>query len=728
MSTIKAKTHLPYTLTIALVSIPLWSAAWIAWKINGDMGTWRPWLLATYWNTLSPNTWKLAFWVGVTGGVATGAGLAYLFGGMVLGVSATDAHGDARWATIKEIRAARLISDWGLVLGKLGKPKKKAPHLRAHTDDQGTVLVSGPPRSGKGVGIVIPTLLDYPGSLIIYDVKGENYEYTARRRLEKGDKVRVLSPFDVLFTKNPDASLIVRSHSFNPLIEVAEMEDLEDRLVRISEISAALLAPKSATGAEASLMEDAQEIFEGAAAIVCNEPEPSLGRVLQVLTPEAKGEDEIPDYKGMFAALAPRAPDPVSKGAMLRMAGQDNKQLGIYLSVLMGGGLNAWRNPAIARATKTNDFDFASMHWEPQTCYISIPEAHKQVSRPLVRLFIQCAINALRRRLMAAGEDFLPVLFMIDEFHSLGKMQGVLDAVTTLPGYGGRLCLIVQSPASLREHYGPAGEEILTESSHLHVWLTPNSEETKAKLSKALGNMTVTQKSVSGRNWSKDPGRSENWSEKSRALMTPEEIGRLGKEEVIITGKGMFPIRTDRVSYFRDHRFKALYDSQNGKPWPDVPLIKDGVVTRYDEFLKDAGSASQVVEAEEPEPRPELPLSHRAAAPGPRPQVVPDQSGDDYSFFEDPGEAETEEETEEDRKLAAVIATVQTPELEGDIGELLGLAPIDPDAEPELAELAHRLSPAELVKRLAPLFTNGELAMAALSGTTRPFQNIAGYP
>lgn len=80
--------------------------------------------------------------------------------------------------------------------------------------------------------------------------------------------------------------------------------------------------------------------------------------------------------KVVFLPLAPRAPDPVSKGAMLRMAGQDNKQLGIYLSVLMGGGLNAWRNPAIVRATKTNDFDFESMRWEPQTCYISIPEAH----------------------------------------------------------------------------------------------------------------------------------------------------------------------------------------------------------------------------------------------------------------------------------------------------------------------------------------------------------------
>jgi type IV secretion system protein VirD4 len=285
-------------------------------------------------------------------------------------------------------------------------------------------------------------------------------------------------------------------------------------------------------------------------------------------------------------------------------------------------------------------------------------------------------------------------------------MQGVLDAVTTLPGYGGRLCLVVQSPASLREHYGPAGEEILTESSHLHVWLTPNSEETKQKLSRALGNKTVTQKSVSGRNWSKEPGRSESWSEKSRALMTPEEIGRLGKEEVIITGKGMFPIRTNRVSYYKDHRFKALNDSQRGRSWPEVPVVKEGVVTRYDEFLKGAGS-SKSPESEEPEPEPEpkRTLSQRAAVASPPSPSFLDNGTAGYGFFEDPSETAVEEETQEDRKLGVAIETIKAPELAANLGDLLCIAPIKPDIERELAELAHRLSPDELVKRLMPLFS-----------------------
>ncbi len=723
MTTIRAKTHLPYTIAVTLVSVPLWAALWIALKHNGDVATWRPWLLLSDWNVLSPEDWKAAFWGGVTGALLTGTGLAYLVGGLVFGVTATDAHGDARWATNKEIRKAQLINDWGLVLGKFGKPGKKAPHLRAHTDDQGTVLVSGPPRSGKGVGIIIPTLLDYPGSSIVYDVKGENYKETARRRLTKGDKVLVLSPFDVMFPDEPEASLVRRSHSFNPLIEVAEMEDLEDRVVRISEISSALLSPKSSSGVEVSLMEDGRKIFQAATAIVCNEKNPSLGRVVEVLTPELANDGATPDYQGMFTALVPRAPDPITRGILLQMAGTDNKQLGVYLSVLMGGGLNAWLDPAIIRATRTNDFDFDAMRWEPQTCYLSIPESQKDTAQPLVRLFIQCAINALRRRLMTPGEDFLPVLFMIDEFHSLGKMKGVLDAVTTLPGYGGRLCLVVQSPASLTEHYGVSGAEILTESSHLHVWLTPNSEKTKAELSKALGNRTVTQKSVSGRNGSKDPGRSENWSEKSRALMTPEEIGRLGKEEVIITGKGMFPIRTNRVSFFKDHRFKSLSESQKEQPWPEVPTVKSGTVTRFDEFLQDAVTRDETegdvainsVQA------PPAPLSVRAAVSGPRAMQVPTpvpkppfpieaplQSGseppgnEDYSFFE---ELEYDEAPANDsaRKLDHLWNTVSAPSFGNSLGNLLNMVPSD-EIDQNLSGVAKRLSPEELIARLTPLY------------------------
>ena len=166
------------------------------------------------------------------------------------------------------------------------------------------------------------------------------------------------------------------------------------------------------------------------------------------------------------------------------------------------------------------------------------------------------------------------------------------------------------------------------------------------------------------------------------------------------------------MSFYKDHRFKALNESQSGKPWPDVPTVKDGVVTRYDEFLKEAGSSPKVVEAEEPQQIPKQSLSQRAAVSGPRLSSFRTTEAAGYAFFEDADEPASDEETPEDRKLASVIETIKAPNLVGNIGSLLNLAPINPEAEPELAELAHRLSPDELVNRLSPLFGGNAKGLA----------------
>lgn len=699
---IRAKTHYPYTISGALLTVPLWAALWIAYKYHGDINLWRPWLLLTARDALSPEEWKASIQAGFVGALMTGAGLFWLCDGMVFGTTGTHSHGDARWARRREIKKANLINAWGIVLGKFGKPTQHAGFMRAQSDDHGTVLISGPPRSGKGVGIIVPTILEYRGSPICYDVKGELYETTARARVQKGDRVLLLSPFDVSFPQNPAASLVGRSHSFNPLLEIAAMRDLEDRLVEIGKISSALLAPKSYGGAEASLMEDADMIFKAAMAIVCNEPEPSLGRVLQALTPKIPKSEQAADYKTMFATLAERAPEPVSQAALLRFSGQDNKQLGIYMSILLGGGLKAWENPAIVRATQKNDFDFSKLRWEPHSIYIVIPEAYKQEAKPLVRLFFQHAINVTRRSLIGPHQHFLPILFMIDEFHSLGKMPGVLDAVTTLPGYGGRLCLVVQSPASLREHYGASGEEIFMESAHLHVWLTPNNDETKAKLSRTLGNQTISQKSISGKAWSSktSDGRSESWSEKARALMTPEEVGRMDKEEIIITGKGLYPIKAHRVTYFKDRYFKKLYAGQNNTGWPEIPLVKEGETTSFGEFLRAADVSGTAIEKEAPEPdssgAKEQEKTEIASTP-----PASENTSIFAHFAEDDGEAPI---TGSPQSLAAAMESIKAPELTEWVGTLLTAAPVTEKSDGALMQATKRLSPDELFKRLAPLF------------------------
>ena len=122
-------------------------------------------------------------------------------------------HGSARWATVPEMRraglTARLQDLKGPIYGKIGPPHSRSPFITSR--DIPHSLIAAPTGSGKGIGIVIPTLLTYPGSVFCLDVKGENFEKTARQRLAMGDKVYRFSPYD------PDG----RSHRYNPLDDVA---------------------------------------------------------------------------------------------------------------------------------------------------------------------------------------------------------------------------------------------------------------------------------------------------------------------------------------------------------------------------------------------------------------------------------------------------------------------------------------------------------------------------
>ena len=87
-----------------------------------------------------------------------------------------DTYGSARWARPDEVKAAGLLGPDGVVLGKL-----KDDYLRHEGPEH--VLCFAPTRSGKGVGLVIPSLLTWPGSAIVHDIKGENWQLTAGFRV-----------------------------------------------------------------------------------------------------------------------------------------------------------------------------------------------------------------------------------------------------------------------------------------------------------------------------------------------------------------------------------------------------------------------------------------------------------------------------------------------------------------------------------------------------------------
>ncbi|WP_282611315.1 type IV secretory system conjugative DNA transfer family protein [Pelagibius sp. Alg239-R121] len=685
---LKVNTHHFYTIGFALLSVPFWASLWIAHKHYGSVEHFTPWLVITTKDALTPDAWTFSWQAGFVGALAIGALLFYLFDGVIFGVKSTDAHGDARWATRKEIKKSKLLERWGVTLGKLGKPKSGAAYLRVNDVELSNMLVSAPPRSGKGTGIIIPTLLDYLGSVIVYDVKGENYEATARQRVKMGDRVLVFSPFDMeLENIDPSAHSLKRvSHCFNPLIEIAALNDLEDRLTRIQALASALLSARK-DSTEGSLLKDGKRIFVAVSAIVCNEPDPTLAKVSSLLTPMAKSADEVADYRSMFAELAKRAPDPLSHSDLLKASAQDNKSLGIYLAVLQGAGLEAWNEPAIIRATSRNDFDFSTLRTEPTSIYLAIPNQYKDVAAPVVRLFFQTAILALQEK--RPGKEFLPVLFMIDEFHSLGRMQGVVDATTILPGYGGRLCLIVQTPASLLDIYGQHASQILMDLTQVKVWMAPNSEDTKQMVSRSLGTETIAVKSVSGRAWGTKEQQSQSFSEKGRALMTPEEVGRLDPEQLIITVQNRFPIRANKVRHWKDKHYSKLWKSQDGMTWPEIPSVKDGDVTSYEGFLKPAEGMPKMIDPVKVRLDTEAEVGQRQPIGSILPPEESSKTGED-----------SKDDIPDPLPLNAMVHRVKTANFKRTFDNLLQAAPVTSQDSAELKKAAQGLSPEILRERL----------------------------
>ena len=126
-----------------------------------------------------------------------------------LSENAEDLHGSARWASSKDIESTGLMNaNAGVYVG--GWYDDCARRLRyLRHDGPEHILAFAPTRSGKGVGLVIPTLLAWEESAVIYDIKGENWAKTAGFRARQGQMCFKFSPVE-------DGS----SSRFNPLAEV----------------------------------------------------------------------------------------------------------------------------------------------------------------------------------------------------------------------------------------------------------------------------------------------------------------------------------------------------------------------------------------------------------------------------------------------------------------------------------------------------------------------------
>ncbi len=532
-------------LALVVAATGLYLAGWFfLWKAHlpaqqaSPLTVWRYW---THWGHVPAVRQALLLCTLVGLGVATTAAAVALW------PRQPPLHGDARFATRREIARAGLLGDSGLILGRYRSWLGDRYLMLA--GQQGVELVA-PPRSGKGAGFVIPNLLNWPGSVIVNDIKGENWTRTAGYRAAHGQQVYLFDPLA------PDA----RTARWNPLAYVAEapLYRTIDDLHRI----AGMLYPDP-PGTDPFWSTSARSLFLGIALYLFETPGATrtLGEILrQGMASDAEGFQK--HWRHLIAACA-QAGYPLSMQTVQLLSDITDLAAVTASSIrkTFTSRLDLWLNPMVDAATAGNDFDLRQLRRQPISLYCRINPDNISRLQPLLNLFFQQAIGLQTQELPEDHPDLkLQLLLMMDEFKSLGRLPVIADSTAFLPGYNVRTAIIVQADSQIVEAYGVEGARSLRKMLAARIVFPPRDFDDAEAISKELGTYTVKQKTRSHRLFEGRAG-SVSVSEQARRLLLPQEVKELGEQRLLLFYEGLRPVLAHRIWYFRDRLFQRRLQS-----------------------------------------------------------------------------------------------------------------------------------------------------------------------
>ncbi|AFK54035.1 conjugal transfer protein TraG [Tistrella mobilis] len=534
-------------ITVSLIALAfVWGATqWTAWRLGFQPQLGPPWFELGGWPVYHPPSFFLWwYWydayapdIFVEGAIIAGSG-GFVTIAVAIAMSVWRAreakdvttYGSARWANEREVRAAGLLGPDGAVLGRLGRD-----YLRH--DGPEHVLCFAPTRSGKGVGLVVPTLLTWPGSAIVHDIKGENWGLTAGWRARFG---RVL-----LFDPTNAASA-----AYNPLIEVRR-GDCEVRDVQ--NIADILVDPEGSIERRNHWEKTSHALLVGAILhVLYAEKDKTLAGVATFLS-DPKRPIESTLKIMMATPHLGDSPHPVVASAARELLNKSENERSGVLSTAMSF-LGLYRDPVVAQVTRRCDWRIADLVEDdrPVTLYLVVPPSDISRTKPLVRL----VLNQIGRRLTEELEGKRRrhrLLLMLDEFPALGRLDFFESALAFMAGYGLKSFLIAQSLNQIEKAYGP--NNAILDNCHVRVAFSTNDERTAKRVSDALGTATEMRamKNYAGHRLSPWLGHlMVSRQETSRPLLTPGEVMQLPPTDELVLVSGCPPIRAKKARYFED--------------------------------------------------------------------------------------------------------------------------------------------------------------------------------
>jgi type IV secretion system protein VirD4 len=444
-------------------------------------------------------------------------------------------YGSARWATKGEVRAAGLLDPDGVVLGRFSRE-----YLRHHGPEH--VLCFAPTRSGKGVGLVIPTLLTWSGSAIVHDIKGENWELTAGWRARFGS-VLLFDP------TNPGSA------PYNPLLEVRRGDSEVRDVQNVADI---LVDPEGALERRNHWEKTSHSLLVGAILhVLYAEADKTLAGVANFLSDPRRPIEAT--LRAMMATphLGDRPHPVVASAARELLNKSENERSGVLSTAMSFLGL--YRDPVVAKVTSRCDWRISDLveRERPATLYLVVPPSDISRTKPLVRL----VLNQIGRRLteqLHARERRHRILLMLDEFPALGRLDFFESALAFMAGYGLKSFLIAQSLNQIEKAYGP--NNAILDNCHVRVAFATNDERTARRVSDALGMATELRamKNYAGHRLSPWLGHlMVSRQETARPLLTAGEVMQLPPNDEIVLVSGTPPIRAHKARYYEDIRLKS---------------------------------------------------------------------------------------------------------------------------------------------------------------------------
>ncbi|CAM3108028.1 type IV secretory system conjugative DNA transfer family protein [Streptobacillus felis] len=487
-------------------------------------------------------------------------------------------YGSARWATFDDLSLSgfmiprlsakafelNLLEESGVVLGEVDG--------RIIRDNGKThILLSAPTRTGKGVSVIIPTLVDsWKDSVMVLDIKGENYQMTGGWRQKEFD--------NTIFKFSP---LSIDSCSFNPMKEVRYLtpDEIDDsktiaQIIVIDEGSSDPFWGLAGSDLATTLI--LYELYKG-------KGEANLSSVVKFITdPSGPLEERLTKLINKPVFNPEKDKDILEKLLSIYTAQDDQEQIkkGIHPFIdrgfadALGKGektlqsivatakakLSIFESPNVEKNTSKSDFRILDLMAaeKPISLYIVVPPGQIQPLAPLLRILVIQCVQLLTPEMDYSGNSNKikfnhRLLMLLDEFPAIGKMEILEKAIGFVAGYGMKMMLVVQSLDQLNKIY--TENNMFMGNCQVQVFYTANDNKTADYISKTIGQETIVTKNVSsdGGIFSK---KNISVSKSGRDLIKPDEMRRFPLDQILLLVGGKPPIKSKKVLFFTDKRFK----------------------------------------------------------------------------------------------------------------------------------------------------------------------------